>query len=205
MEEIVPYIDWKPFFDVWSLRGRYPNSKYPKIFNDANVGEEAKKVFDEAQELLQRIVDEKLLTANGIVGLYPANSVGDDIELYEDDTRDSVKAKLYGLRQQQVVFGKETYACISDMISPKGKDDYIGMFAVSAGFGTEALVQEYVDKHDDYTAIMVKAIADRLAEAFAELLHEKVRTEYWGYSKDEDLTNEDKLKVKYDVLQTTNH
>ncbi|RKP23035.1 activation domain of methionine synthase [Syncephalis pseudoplumigaleata] len=205
MNTLIKYIDWNPFFQVWQLRGRYPNRGYPKIFKDEAVGAEAKKLYDEAQALLKRIIDNKLLKAKGVVGLYPANSVGDDIEVYTDETRTTVAAKFYGLRQQAEKDKDATdpYLCISDFIAPKesGIADYIGLFAVSSGFGADELAASYEKQFDDYNAIMVKALADRLAEAFAEALHVELRRDYWGYQKDENLDIEAMLSVKYQGIR----
>jgi 5-methyltetrahydrofolate--homocysteine methyltransferase len=198
VEDVVPYIDWNPFFQVWQLRGRYPNRGYPKIFKDETVGTEAQKLFDEAQAMLKRIIDEKIINLVGIVGLYPANSVGDDIEVYADETRTEIVGKFHGLRQQAEKETSDPYMCISDFIAPRdtGIVDYVGAFANSA-LGVEKLTQEYKAAGDDYNYIMAEAIADRLAEAFAEKLHEIVRQDVWGYSKDEKLDVDDLLKVKY--------
>jgi len=196
IKELIPYIDWKPFFDVWQLRGKYPNGRYPKIFNDETVGKEATKLYEDAQKMLTRIVKENLLSAKGIVGFYPANAVGDDINVYDDNG--SVSATFYGIRQQAQKESQQ-FTCMSDFIAPKesGIQDYIGAFAVSTGFGCDAVCEQFEKEFDDYSSIMFKALADRLAEAFAELLHEKVRTEYWGYDRTEGLSNEDLLKIKY--------
>jgi len=190
LEELVPYIDWTPFFHTWELRG-----SYPKIFADEIVGIEAKKLFDDAQKLLNRIVDEKLLTARAVIGFWPANSVGDDIELQHN----AQTTTIHTLRQQTEKMAGEPYYALSDFIAPKdtGIEDYFGGFAVTAGIGCDELVAEFEKVHDDYNSIMAKALADRLAEAFAERMHELVRKEYWGYSKDEVLTNEDLIKEKY--------
>lgn len=187
---------------VWQLRGRYPNRGYPKIFNDPNVGAEAKKLFEEAQVMLRDFIAHKRVRLNGIVGFYPANAVGDDIEVYDDDEgRSTVRTKFFGLRQQAEKEGDEPYMCVSDFIAPKGSGvkDYIGMFACSAGHGLEEVVEKYKEAGDDYSYIMAEALADRLAEAFAEKLHELVRQEVWGYAPDEALTVDDMLKVKYQV------
>ncbi|KAG7171128.1 Methionine synthase-like [Homarus americanus] len=196
---LLPYIDWKPFFDVWQLRGKYPNRGYPKIFKDATVGNEARRVFDDAQKLLSRIISEGSLQPHGIVGFYPANSVEDDIELYSDESRSEVIAKLYGLRQQAVKESQDPFCCMSDFIAHKnsGIKDYIGMFAVTAGFGADELCAEFQEDFDDYSIILVKAIADRLAEAFAEELHERVRKDLWGYASDEYLEANDLHRLKY--------
>ncbi|MCJ7553064.1 MAG: B12-binding domain-containing protein, partial [Ignavibacteriaceae bacterium] len=189
------YIDWTPFFITWELKG-----KYPSIFDDKNVGSEAKKLFDDANKLLDKIINEKLLAANGVIGLFPANSIGvDDIEVYTDETRSGVKRVLHTLRQQIKKSQEEPNIALADFIAPKetGIEDYIGMFAVTAGIGIEKLVEKFEKDHDDYNSIMVKAIADRLAEAFAEHLHELVRKEYWGYAADEKFSNEELVKEKY--------
>ena len=191
LDEIRNYIDWTPFFTAWELKG-----KYPEIFNREH-GSEAKKLFDDANILLDKITNEKLLTANGVVGLFPANSVGDDIELYEDNSRVEVKTTFHTIRQQGLKDKSSHNIALADFIAPKSTDDYIGMFAVTAGLGIEKLIEQFEKDHDDYNAIMVKAIADRLAEAFAEFLHEKVRKELWGYMKDESLTNDELIKENY--------
>lgn len=200
---LVPYIDWKPFFDVWQLRGKYPNRGYPKIFKDATVGEEAKRVFDDAQRLLSTIISEGSLTAHGVVGFYPVNTIEDDIELYSDESRSQVIGRLLGLRQQAEKESHNPFCCISDFIAPKetGIKDYIGMFAVSAGFGTEEMCAKFQRDYDDYNIILVKAIADRLAEAFAEELHERVRKDMWGYASNEYLEANDLHKIKYQGIR----
>ncbi|KAI7837900.1 hypothetical protein COHA_008281, partial [Chlorella ohadii] len=198
IEELLPYIDWNPFFQVWQLRGRYPNRGYPKIFNDETVGGEAKKLFDEAQAMLQDIIKHKRLRLAGIVGIFPANSVGDDIEVYGDESRAEVVARFHGLRQQAEKDSSEPYYCLSDFIAPRstGTVDYLGMFA-NAAFGVEAMTEEFKAAGDDYSHIMAEALADRLAEALAEKLHELVRREVWGYAADESMSVDDMLKVKY--------
>lgn len=201
IEELLPYIDWNPFFQVWQLRGRYPNRGYPKIFKDETVGAEAKRLFEEAQAMLQVFIDKKSLDLRGIVGLYRANSVGDDVEVYGDDG--AALGKLHGLRQQAEKETSEPYCCLSDFVAPKesGLEDYVGMFVVSAGFGLESVIQDYKDKHDDFNYIMAEALADRLAEAFAEKLHEDVRKDLWGYAPEEQLCTDDLLKVKYQGIR----
>ncbi|KAL1925084.1 uncharacterized protein VTP21DRAFT_4738 [Calcarisporiella thermophila] len=191
-------IDWWPFFQIWQLRPAYQN-RGMKIFQDEKVGAEAKRVYDDAQELLHKIIDQDLLQARGVLAFYPANSVGDDIEVYADESRTEVISTFYGLRQQSEKDSKEPYHCLSDFIAPRetGIPDYIGLFACSAGFGCEELCAQYEKDGDDYNSIMVKAIADRLAEAMAEALHEDVRKEYWGFAPDEQLSVEDLLAVKY--------
>lgn len=192
LEELVPYIDWTPFFHTWELRG-----SYPKIFEDKFVGDEAQKLFNDAQELLKRIVDEKLFTAKAVFGFWPANAVGDDISLSLGEGRG--EATIHTLRQQAEKAKGEPYYALSDFIAPKdsGIQDYFGGFAVTTGHGCDELVAEFEKNHDDYNSIMTKALADRLAEAFAEKLHEMVRKDYWGYDKEETLGNEDLIKEKY--------
>lgn len=203
LEDLLPYIDWTPFFHTWELRG-----SYPKIFNDKVVGDEAKKLFDDAQILLKRIVDEKLLTARAVIGFWPANAEGDDIELQVSDyklpnskphTDNTQLVTIHTLRQQAEKVAGEPYYALSDFIAPKssGKQDYFGGFAVTAGIGCDELVAEFEKNYDDYNSIMAKALADRLAEAFAEKMHELVRKEYWGYAKDEHLSNQDLIKEEY--------
>jgi len=189
------YIDWTPFFMTWELKG-----KYPSIFENETVGEEAKKLFDDANKLLDKIIKEKLLCANGVVGLFPANSVGvDDIEVYSDDSRSGVKRVLHTIRQQPQKSANEPNIALADFIAPKetGVEDYVGMFAVTTGIGIEKLIEKFEKEHDDYNSIMVKALADRLAEAFAENLHELVRKDFWGYASDEKFNSEDLIKEKY--------
>jgi 5-methyltetrahydrofolate--homocysteine methyltransferase len=195
LETLRAYIDWTPFFMTWELKG-----KYPSIFEDKNVGSEAKKLFDDANKLLDKIISKKLLTANGVVGLFPASSVGfDDIEIYADESRAGVKRVLHTIRQQIQKSQSEPNIALADFIAPKetGVENYIGMFAVTAGVGIEKIVAQFEKDHDDYNSIMTKAIADRLAEAFAEHLHKLVRKEYWGYAPDENLTDEELVKEKY--------
>jgi 5-methyltetrahydrofolate--homocysteine methyltransferase len=195
LEALVPYIDWTPFFITWDLVG-----KYPKIFNDKVVGEAAQNLFDDAQVLLKDIIDNKRLTARAVFGLWEANSVNhDDIEIY-DPADKSKLAKVHHIRQQiQKPGASEELLSLADYIAPKdsGIKDYIGGFAVTTGIGADELAEQYEAKQDDYNAIMVKALADRLAEAFAEHLHERVRREYWGYAADEALDNEALIKEKY--------
>ncbi len=193
------YIDWTPFFASWQLRG-----KFPAILEDEIVGEECRKLFDDAQVLLQQIIDEKWLTANAVIGFYPANSVDDDsIEVYTDETRSTVLQTLHHLRQQrQKAPGQANYS-LADFIAPKesGVADYIGGFAVTAGGDIEQHVKRFEEQLDDYNAIMTKALADRLAEAFAEYMHEQVRREHWGYQKEEQLSNEELIKERYQGIR----
>ena len=199
LEELIERIDWTPFFQAWGLTG-----SYPKIFDDPVVGESARSTYAEGQAMLKRVVAEGWLHANGVVGLWPANSVGDDIEVYADDTRTEVIATIHTLRQQtsQDRGRAENYA-LADFIAPKssGIADYIGGFAVTAGLGPEDRVAQFEAEHDDYSAIMLKVLADRLAEAFAERLHERVRREYWGYAPDEALDNDALIDEKYQGIR----
>ncbi len=194
LSEIRHYIDWTPFFHAWEMKG-----KFPSIFENPESGKEARKLFDNANKLLDKIISEKLLTANAVFGLFPANSVGDDIEVYTSEKRDGILTVLHTLRQQKKKSEGKNYFALSDFIAPRqtGRTDYIGMFALTAGLGTESLIRKFKEEHDDYNAIMTKALADRLAEAFAELLHLEVRKKYWGYSPEEDLSLQDLIKEKY--------
>ena len=187
LQEISQYIDWSPFFQAWELAGRYP-----KILQDEVVGEEARKLFADAQSMLTLIISEKWLTANAVFGIFPANSVNnDDIEIYSDESRNQVAMTWHNLRQQTLKPQDKPNLCLADYIAPKESSvaDYIGAFAVTTGIGIDARVAEFEKQHDDYNAIMLKALADRLAEAFAELLHARVRREFWGYASDEKLDN----------------
>ncbi|MEW5842554.1 MAG: methionine synthase [Bacteroidota bacterium] len=194
LTEIRNYIDWTPFFQTWELKGRYP-----EIFENKDYGKEAKKIFDDANNLLDKIIRDKALTANGIVGLFPANSVEEDIEIYSDESRSGILETLHTIRQQSVKSGEIPNLALADFIAPKdsGAKDFIGMFAVTAGMGIEKIVEKFEKDHDDYNAIMTKAVADRLAEAFAELLHAKVRKELWGYAANEILSNKELIDEKY--------
>nr|WP_216609804.1 methionine synthase [Vibrio splendidus] len=191
------YIDWTPFFMTWSLVG-----KYPAILNHEEVGEEAKRLFKDANDLLDRVQKEKLLEARGMCAMFPANSVGDDIEVYTDESRTEVLKVLHNLRQQTEKPKGFNY-CLSDYIAPKdsGKADWIGGFAVTGGIGERELADEYKANGDDYNAIMIQAVADRLAEAFAEYLHKEVRKDIWGYSPDENLSNDDLIREKYQGIR----
>uniref|UniRef100_A0A3B5AVU0 Methionine synthase n=1 Tax=Stegastes partitus TaxID=144197 RepID=A0A3B5AVU0_9TELE len=208
LNSLMDFIDWKPFFDVWQLRGKYPNRGYPKIFNDKTVGSEARRVFDDAQRLLNQIFDDCSLKGRGLVGFWRAQSSGDDINVYKDDVtvcRDTKPiATFCGLRQQaeKDSHSSEPYLCVSDFIAPvdSGVADYIGVFAVGV-FGAEELSQQFQAQGDDYNSIMVKALADRLAEAFAEELHARVRKELWGYSADEALHASDLHRVRYQGIR----
>jgi 5-methyltetrahydrofolate--homocysteine methyltransferase len=196
LASLVPYIDWTPFFQTWELSGRYP-----QILADNKVGAEAKKLFDDAQALLKRMVAEKWVTASGVVGFWPANSVGDDIELYTGEPRHSKLATLHTLRQQiaRDPSRDRAHTALADFIAPKetGVADYIGGFAVTTGIGEDAAIEKYVAKTDDYNRIMAKALCDRLAEAFAEAMHGAVRKDLWGYAKGENLSYDDLILEKY--------
>lgn len=202
LAELARYIDWGPFFQTWDLAG-----PFPAILKDEIVGTEAQRVFSDGKRMLQRLIEGRWLTANAVVGLYPANSVNDDdIELYTDENRHNVALTWYGLRQQtekQVVDGvMRPSRCLADFVAPKGvAPDYVGVFAVTAGIGVEKKEQYFMDDHDDYSAIMLKALADRLAEAFAECLHQRVRTDLWGYATHEQLGNEDLIAEKYQGIR----
>ncbi|CAL8382949.1 methionine synthase [Gadus morhua] len=209
LRNLIDFIDWKPFFDVWQLRGKYPNRGYPKIFKDKTVGAEARRVFDEAQGLLNRLIDSRGLCGKGLVGFWPAQSVGDDIHVYSEDATPQCNtepiAKFHGLRQQaeKDSASSEPYLCISDFVAPRESRlaDYIGLFAVGV-FGAEELSKQFVEQGDDYSSIMVKALADRLAEAFAEELHARVRKDMWRYSPEEELlSTADLHRVRYQGIR----
>jgi 5-methyltetrahydrofolate--homocysteine methyltransferase len=194
LAELVDYIDWSPFFQAWELSG-----SYPKILQDPVVGEAARKLFNEAQEMLDRIVRENWVVANGVFGLYPAAQVnGDDIEIYRDEARTEQLMTWHNLRQQNHKPAGRANLCLADFMAPRetGVPDWIGAFAVSAG-GIEQRVAAFEAAHDDYSAIMLKALADRLAEAFAERLHERVRREFWGYAPEEKLSNVELIAEAY--------
>jgi 5-methyltetrahydrofolate--homocysteine methyltransferase len=193
LDELVPYIDWSPFFHTWELRGRFP-----AILNHPETGEQARQLFEDAQKLLQDIVHGRLLVAKGVYGLWPANSVGDDIEVFSDQSRSGVLAVFHMLRQQMEKPANQSNLSLADYIAPRdsGRTDYLGAFAVTAGHGADELARQFQSEHDDYNSIMVKALADRLAEAFAEYLHERVRQE-WGYGREEHLTKEDLIREAY--------
>ena len=194
LTKLVDYIDWNPFFRTWELAG-----KFPAILTDTVVGKEATNLFTDAKLMLAKIVNENLLTAKAVFGIFPANSVEDDIEVYTTESRDSVNVKFVTLRQQLKKKEGIPSIALADFIAPKEKgiQDYVGAFCVSTGFGTTELAAEFEKDHDDYNSIMIKALADRLAEAFAEYLHEKVRKEYWGYASDEVLSNNELIKEEY--------
>ena len=192
LDTLVDYIDWSPFFHAWELRGRYP-----KIFEDEYVGDKAKELFDDAQDLLSRILREKLFTAKCVYGLFAANRVGDDIEIYSDESRKKCIQKFHFLRQQNNKLKGENHS-LADFVAPKGSglSDHIGAFAVTAGHGVDEFAKSFEAENDDYNSIMAKALGDRLAEAFAEYLHKKVRKE-WGFGSKESLSNDDLIREKY--------
>ena len=194
LDELLPFIDWSPFFRSWDLHGRYP-----QILQDEVVGTQATELFEDAQKMLQEILEGNLLQAKAVFGLYPSNSSGDDIEVYNPQDPSELLTTFRTLRQQGQKTKGAANRALSDYIAPKdsAKNDYMGAFCVTAGFGTDELSQKYEQNLDDYSSIMVKALADRLAEAFAEYLHYKVRTEYWGYNAQESLSNEDLIKEAY--------
>ena len=192
LAEVAEFFDWEPFFQTWDLAGAFP-----KIFDDAVVGETARAVYADGQAMLARIIEEGWLTANAVFGLYPANAVGDDIEIYADETRQHCRMVWYNLRQQHDRPTRQPNYCLTDFVADKGTPDWIGAFAVTAGIGIEKKLAEFEAAHDDYHAIMLKALADRLAEACAEWLHARVRREYWGYAPDEQLDNSALIREEY--------
>jgi 5-methyltetrahydrofolate--homocysteine methyltransferase len=199
LKELVEYIDWTPFFQVWELHGRFPG-----LLEDNIVGEQARQLYTDARTMLQRIVQEKWLNARGVIGFFPANQVGDDdIVVYADESRTQVLTTLHALRQQTKRPAGKPNQCLADFVAPKESQivDYIGAFAVTAGLGIAAKIAEFEQSHDDYQAILLKALADRLAEAFAERLHERVRKEFWGYAPAETLDNEALIEEEYQGIR----
>lgn len=194
LAELRKYIDWTPFFSSWQLTG-----KYPQIFKDPVVGKEAKKLWNDAQVMLDKIISENWITANAVVGLFPANSDMDDIIIYSDESRKKILMRVHHLRQQVIKTAGQSNYCLSDFVSPveSGKADYIGGFAVTAGINIEDKVKEFEKAHDDYSAILLKALADRFAEAFAERMHERIRKEWWGFVPDEHLENDELIDESY--------
>ena len=192
-----PYIDWTPFFLSWELAG-----KFPRILEDEVVGEEATRLYADANAMLDQLEKDQSVRCAGIVGLFPANAVGDSIEVYTDETRTQVRKVLHHLRQQSEKQGFPNY-CLADYVAPKesGKPDWIGAFAVTGGIGEEAIAKAYKADHDDYNAILIQAVCDRLAEAFAEDLHEQVRKVHWGYAPDEALSNEELIRENYQGIR----
>jgi len=198
LEELREYIDWQPFFNAWEMKGSFPD-----ILNNPASGEAARRLWDDAQRMLDQAIDEGWLTANAVLGLFPASGVGDSTEVYADETRTEVIATLHHLRQQTEHRHGIPHRSLADFVAPKetGLSDYVGAFAVSAGFGSLEKITEFKEQLDDYSAILLESIADRLAEAFAERLHERVRTEFWGYSPDEKFTNTELIKEQYDGVR----
>jgi 5-methyltetrahydrofolate--homocysteine methyltransferase len=199
LEEIRPYIDWTPFFHSWQMK-----ASYPRILDDPEKGAEARKLFEDAQSLLDRIVAEGWLRARAVVGFFPANSLpNDSVEVYTDESRDEVLSTLHFLRQQKAKSSGRPHRSLADFVAPKatGLEDHVGLFAVTAGLGAEETARRFEEEHDDYNAIMVKALADRLAEAFAERLHQRVRKELWGYAADEKLENDALIREEYSGIR----
>jgi 5-methyltetrahydrofolate--homocysteine methyltransferase len=192
--DLIPYIDWTPFFQTWELKGRYP-----QILEDEKQGEVARQLFDDAQEMLKKIVEERWFNPKAVIGFWPANSVGDDIRLYTGDSRSETLATLHGLRQQLAKRGDRPNVCMSDFVAPQdsGVKDYVGGFVVTAGIEEVRIAERFERANDDYGSILVKALADRIAEAFAERMHQRVRKEFWGYAPDESLTNEELISEGY--------
>jgi len=188
--ELAEYIDWTPFFQTWELAGRYPD-----ILNDEIVGEEATKTFQDAQNLLKKIINEKWIQAKGVIGFFPAKSIDEDVHIFDSETYENPIACFHFLRQQQEKAKNQPNYCLADFINPSG--DWIGAFAVTTGIGMETHINRFKEQHDDYNIIMLKALADRLAEAFAERLHERVRKEFWGYNPNESLSNAELIREKY--------
>jgi 5-methyltetrahydrofolate--homocysteine methyltransferase len=199
LDELVPYIDWMPFFNAWEFAG-----KFPDILKDPIVGEAASNLYADAKRMLQTLVDEKWLQARAVIGFFPANTVGDDdINVYTDETRSSTSLRLHQLRQQKSKPQDQAQLCLSDFVAPvqSARADYIGAFAVTAGIGIDAHVARFEAAHDDYSSIMLKALADRLAEALAERMHERVRREFWGYAADEHLDSTGLIDEKYQGIR----
>ena len=197
LAELEPFIDWAPFFQTWDLAG-----PFPAILEDEVVGDEAKKVFADGQAMLKKIIEGRWLTANAVVGLYPAQRVGDDIVLYADETRQQEVMTWHGLRQQTVKPNGNPNRCLSDFVADQTQAaDYVGLFAVTAGIGSEKQEKRFIDAHDDYSAILFKALADRLAEAFAECMHQRVRKDLWSYAADESLSNTELIAEKYQGIR----
>jgi 5-methyltetrahydrofolate--homocysteine methyltransferase len=198
LAELVPYIDWTPFFQTWELAGRFP-----AILDDVTVGEAARALYDDALKMLDRIVAEKWFTARAVIGFWPANTIGDDIAVYADDTRKQQLATFHTLRQQLEKREGRFNAALSDFIAPatSGVPDYIGGFTVTAGIGEDVIADRFKNANDDYSSILVKALADRLAEALAERMHARVRREFWGYAAGETLSNEELILEKYEGIR----
>jgi 5-methyltetrahydrofolate--homocysteine methyltransferase len=194
LEELVRYIDWMPFFNAWEFAG-----KFPDVLTDPVVGEAASNLYADARKVLKQMISERWVRAAAVVGLFPANAAGDDIEVYADDTRGTVLQRLHTLRQQKPKPDGQPHLALADYVAPKdsGVRDWVGAFAVTTGIGLDDKVREYEARHDDYHSIMVKALADRLAEALAERMHERVRREFWGYAPEERFTNDQLIREDY--------
>ncbi len=199
LRELVPYIDWMPFFNAWEFAG-----KFPDILQDKVVGEAASSLYADATRMLNQLIEEKWLKARAVIGFFPANSVADDdINVFADDSRQGVALRLHNLRQQKSKPQDQAQLCLSDFIAPthSGRADYLGAFAVTAGIGIEEHVARFEAQHDDYSSIMLKALADRLAEALAERLHERVRREFWAYAPREHLDNVGLIREEYQGIR----
>jgi 5-methyltetrahydrofolate--homocysteine methyltransferase len=194
LEQLVPLIDWTPFFQTWELAGRYPD-----ILEDDVVGETARSLYRDARDMLDTLIREKWLSARAVFALWPAAADGDDVLVYRDENRDEVRERLCFLRQQRAKAAGRANRCLADYVAPAdiGLADHVGLFAVTAGLGIERKLEEFAAQHDDYHDILLKALADRLAEAFAEHLHQRVRREFWGYASDETLENDELIREKY--------
>jgi 5-methyltetrahydrofolate--homocysteine methyltransferase len=198
LAELVDYIDWNPFFNTWELAG-----KFPGILEDEIIGTTARELYQDARAMLATLVEDRKIRASAVIGFWPANSDGDDILVFTDESRTQVRTRLHHLRQQMAKPSEQPNYCLADFIAPvaSGLSDYIGGFTVTAGLGVDELATAYEQRQDDYNAILLKALADRLAEAFAERMHERVRQEFWGYAKDEALDNEALIKEKYQGIR----
>jgi len=194
LRDLVRYIDWMPFFNAWEFSGTFP-----AILDDPAKGPAARQLWEDAQRMLDRIVRERWLAARAVVGFFPAASVDEDLEVFTDASRRQVAFRLHHLRQQKAKAAGQPQLCLADFVAPRGSgvEDYLGAFAVTAGIGIEERVARFEAAHDDYSAILLKALADRLAEAAAEALHERVRREFWGYAPDERLSNEQLVREEY--------
>jgi 5-methyltetrahydrofolate--homocysteine methyltransferase len=198
LAELARYIDWTPFFQTWELKGRYP-----KILEDEKQGPAARQLFDDAQAMLKQIIEEKWFAPKGVIGFWPANTVGDDIRLFTDERRTEELASFFTLRQQLAKRDGKANVALSDFVAPvaSGKADYVGGFVVTAGIEEVAIAERFERANDDYNSILVKALADRFAEAFAERMHQKVRMEFWGYAPDESVTPEDLILESYQGIR----
>jgi 5-methyltetrahydrofolate--homocysteine methyltransferase len=194
LEEIRRYIDWQPFFNAWEIKGHFPD-----VLDHPTAGEAARRLWEDAQRMLDELIEDRWLHANGVVGLFPANSLGDDIEVYTSEARSEVAATLHHLRQQGAHRSGIPNRCLADYVAPResGLRDYVGAFAVTAGLGSQEKIAEFKERLDDYSAILLESLADRLAEALAERMHERVRRDLWGYAPDERLDEEGLLKERY--------